>query len=42
MYWTNGSYYKGLWEKGIQHGEALMFIPGQGVIQGIFDGNNLI
>lgn len=27
MYWPDGSYYKGYWEKGIQNGEGELYVP---------------
>jgi hypothetical protein len=36
MYWSDGSFYKGKWENGIQHGEGTIFVPGEGVKRGIF------
>jgi hypothetical protein len=42
MYWGDGSYYKGEWVKGIQHGEGLLFVPGQGLKKGLFKDNVMV
>ena len=42
MYWGDGSYYKGEWVRGIQHGEGMLFLPGQGVKKGKFKDNVLV
>ena len=42
MYWQDGSYYKGSWMKGIQHGEGIIFLPGQGLKKGLFKDNVLV
>ena len=42
MYWGDGSYYKGAWVKGIQNGEGVLFVPGQGAKKGIFKDNVLV
>ena len=42
MYWTDGSYYKGHWEKGIQHGEGELVIPGKKPKRGVFQNNIFI
>lgn len=42
MYWGDSSYYKGEWRKSIQHGEGVLFIPGQGTKKGIFKDNVLV
>ena len=42
MYWNDGSYYKGEWLNGIQHGEGVMFVPGQGTKKGLFRDNLLV
>ena len=42
MYWTDGSIYRGLWERGIQHGEGELIIPGKGVKKGLFQNNTFI
>ena len=39
MFWTDGSYYKGLWERGIQHGEGEMCMPGETPKKGLFECN---
>ena len=42
MYWGDGSYYKGEWVRGIQHGEGMLFLPGQGIKKGKFKDNVLV
>lgn len=42
MYWTDGSYYKGNWERGIQHGEGEMCMPGEVPKRGMFECNVFI
>lgn len=39
MYWVDGSYYKGYWEKGIQNGEGELYIPGEEIKKGLFVNN---
>ena len=42
MYWNDGSYYKGYWAKGLQHGEGVMITPDGRRKEGMFSGNKLI
>ena len=49
MFWKNGSYYKGNWAHGIQHGEGKkyfysgeIFIPFEGYKKGRFDNNQIV
>lgn len=42
MYWIDKSYYKGMWEKGIQNGEGEMCMPNQTPKKGIFKNNVFI
>ena len=42
MTWTNGTYYKGEWLDGVQHGEGELFVPGEGYRKGKFDNNVII
>ena len=42
MYWSDGSYYKGEWQKGIQHGEGAIYVPSQGLKRGKFLNNVLV
>lgn len=39
MKWIDGSEYKGLWVKGIQHGYGKMIFPDGTVKEGIFNDN---
>ena len=39
MYWTDGSVYKGEWNKGIQHGKGIMTFPDGRVKDGYFENN---
>ena len=41
MYWNDGSYYKGEWKNGIQHGEGEIYVPDQGWKKGVFENNVL-
>lgn len=42
MFWGDGSYYKGAWVKGIQHGEGVLYVPGQGLKKGKFQDNVMV
>lgn len=39
MYWTDGSIYKGMWHKGIQHGKGRMEFPDGKTKEGMFENN---
>lgn len=39
MYWTDGSVYKGEWNKGIQHGRGVMTFPDGRIKDGLFENN---
>ena len=39
MYWTDGSVYKGEWNKGIQHGRGVMTFPDGRIKDGYFENN---
>lgn len=39
MFWTDGSIYKGMWYKGIQHGKGRMEFPDKKIKEGIFQNN---
>ena len=42
MYWNDGSFYKGEWRKGIQHGEGEIYVPSEGYKKGLFENNVLV
>lgn len=42
MFWNDGSYYKGEWANGIEHGQGELYVPSEGVKRGVFEDNNLI
>lgn len=42
MYWSDGSYYKGEWKNGIQHGAGEIYVPGEGFKKGVFEDNVLV
>lgn len=42
IYWNDGSYYKGEWKAGIQHGAGIMYTPDEGLRKGVFKNNMLI
>lgn len=42
MFWTDGSAYKGMWFKGIQHGKGRMEFPDGKVKEGLFENNIFI
>lgn len=42
MFWTDGSYYKGEWQNGIQHGRGEIYVPGEGLKRGVFRNNTLV
>ena len=39
MRWTDGSYYEGQWDAGIQHGVGKMVLPNGVIKEGIFENN---
>ena len=42
MYWTDGTIYKGLWEKGSQNGPGILILPNGVKFAAIFEGNSLV
>ena len=42
MYWTDGTIYKGLWEKGSQNGPGILILPNGDKFAAIFEGNTLV
>ena len=42
MNWADGSWYKGEWKQGIQHGSGELYENGQPVRKGIFENNVLV
>ena len=41
-YWIDGNHYKGLWDKGCQHGEGELYKKAQGFKSGYFENNVLV
>ena len=39
MFWTDGSIYRGMWHKGIQHGKGRMEFPDGTIKEGLFENN---
>lgn len=37
--YNKGSYYKGLWERGIRNGEGELYVPGSNIQKGLFNNN---
>ena len=42
MYWLDGTCYKGEWMNGVQEGEGLLILPGEGKKKGLFKANQLV
>lgn len=39
MFWSDQSYYRGEWKKGIQHGIGELYVPGKNSLRGAFENN---
>ena len=39
MEWVDGSWYKGMWEYGVQHGKGELYSPFEGIKTGKFVNN---
>jgi hypothetical protein len=42
MFWTDGSFYKGVWKNGVQNGKGEVYIAGGDILSGIFENSIMV